>query len=288
MQRQWLSAQTISPTAESRAAEGASAPPESFAVVASTPDGEEETAERKRPEAEDDAHEAAEERIVTDSARNLSGRIDRLEEEFDSFIGGGASQTLLETIRKEVRDQLATFAQASAQFQEDPAEDSAFMDTANEGDMRRYAREFEAIQRFGAPAPPAGPSELDDIRHILDEMDAGFQERFAELIGRVERKSEISLVERMFEKLRAIVASVKDDLTVVEGRMEKLVKRIEMESYVETTLGSLLEEEQTATWNKHLRCLACGRPRLKASTAHSSELPPLPPIDSPTKKPFRA
>jgi hypothetical protein len=166
------------------------------------------------------------------------------------------------------------------------------MDTANEAEMRHYAQEFDAIQRFGAPAPPAAPSELEEIRHMLDEMDAGLQERFAELFGRVERKSEISLVERMFEKLRVIVASVKDDLTAVEGQMEKLVKRIEMESYVETSLSTLLDEEQTATSNKHLRCLACGRPRLKASTAEthmarSIELPALPPINSPAKKGLR-
>jgi hypothetical protein len=296
VRRQWLSAQATPPAVASEAPPDESAPapdesdgpPDGFAVVASTPDGKEETDERKPA----DEEEAASERIVSDGAPNLSGRVGRLEAEFDSFIGGATSQSLLETIRKEVRDQLATMAPSRGQFPDHAAEDSAFIHTPDEAEMCHFAEEFEAIQRFGAPAPPAAPSELDEIRHALSEMDAGFQERLAELIGRVERKSEITLVERMFEKLRVIVASVKDDLTVVEGQVEKLVKRIEMESYVETSLSSLLDEEQTATSNKHLKCLACGRPRLKASaadawTAKSSELPALPPITSPTKRYLR-
>jgi hypothetical protein len=261
VQRQWLSAQVAHPTVDStRPPDRPDAPPED---VASAPDGEEE-----------------DEAIVRERAPDLSGRIERLEAEFESFIGSVAAESILETVRREVRDQLTAFALARGQVTDDPADDSVF--AADDA-------EFEAIQRFGAPAPPAAPSELEELRQMLSDVDTAMQERIAGLIGRVERKAETSLVERMFEKLRAIVASVKDDLTVVEGQMEKLVRRIEMESYVETSLSSLLDEEQTATSNRHLRCLACGRPRLKASAAEThvartSQLAVLPPIKSPTKK----
>jgi hypothetical protein len=194
-------------------------------------------------------------------------RIAKLERDVSTFASGG-SEGLHEIIRREVSELVQELMP-----QQQP--------------MSELEREFEALHQQATPTaaqPP--PEELEELRLAIQRIELTLDDQGKELLGRVQRKAEITLVERMFEKLRGIIASIKDEINVLGSHVEKLVRRSEMEKYVETSLSSLLDEEQAAAANKPLKCLACGRSRLKASTAETffvrpGELPPLSPAKTP-------
>jgi hypothetical protein len=193
-------------------------------------------------------------------------RVTKLEEQLAAFVSDG-SESLRDTVKREVLEQLQELAPMP---------------------MTDVEKEFETIHQYGTLAPPRRPEEFEEIREAIRRLEVALNDQGSDLLGRVQRKAETSLVERMFEKLRGIIASVKDEVNALEVHVEKLVRRTEMEEYVETSLNSLLDDEQAAAANKPLKCLACGRPRLKASTADTyalrqGELPPLSPV-KPSKR----
>lgn len=125
-------------------------------------------------------------------------------------------------------------------------------------------------------------NEIDEIKQEIANIETALEDQNKSLISRIERKSEISLVERMFEKLRVIIAGLRDDISKLDQKVGSFVMRTEMENYVQSTLDSLLQEEQSAFTHKPIKCLACGKHRLKASApqenmaqTHKVELPML-------------
>jgi hypothetical protein len=221
------------------------------------------------PPSENDAPEAAAPAVDVVPARDdpeFLNRIARLERDLSAFVNEG-SDGLREIIGHVVSDQLQ-----SLMVSQPPP-------------MSEVEREFEALHQHATPtAPHPPPEELEEIRQAVRRIELTLDDQGKDLLGRVQRKAEITLVERMFEKLRGIVALVKDEINALGFHVEKLVRRSEMEEFVETSLASLIDEEQAAAANKPLKCLACGRPRLRTSAADTfvARPGPLPPL-SPEK-----
>jgi hypothetical protein len=223
--------------------------------------------------AEEDQREAAP--VSEERFAELDARFQRLEASVNGILEG-ITGPVTELIQKEVQEQLEEM--------EKRAPSRHFYDVSPE-----VIREFDAIQRFGTPVPqtPHSSEELADIRAMIEKIDIAMGSQVHELIARIERKPETSLMERMFEKLRGIVAGFRDDLAAIERKIAELVKRTEMEQYVEVNMISVIRDDETATAEKPLKCLACGKRRLKTSaaepyalTTHTHELPAL----SPTSK----
>jgi hypothetical protein len=190
----------------------------------------------------------------------LNARFERLEAGINGILEG-ITGPVTELIQKEVEAQLQEIEKRAAS--------RAFYDVTPE-----VIREFDAIQRFGTPEPqaPHSSEDLAELRAMIEKLDMAKDSQVHELTARIERKPETSLVERMFEKLRGIVAGFKDDVAAVERKMEELVKRTEMEEYVDKNIVSIIREDDTATAEKPLKCLACGRRRLRTSTTETYAL----------------
>ena len=144
---------------------------------------------------------------------------------------------------------------------------------------------------FMSPVPPQMPSgisdpidtieddevemnEMDELRQGLAQMEEALEEMNKSLVSRIERKSEINLVERMFEKLRVIIASVRDDITAIQAKMPELVTRAEMEEYVQGLFSAYFDEDLASASNRPYKCLSCGRPRVRQSQAETYVLSP--------------
>lgn len=117
-------------------------------------------------------------------------------------------------------------------------------------------------------------NEIDELRQGLAQMEEALEQMNKSLVSRIERKSENNLVERMFEKLRVIIASVRDDITALQGRAAEFVTRAEMEEYVQAAINAIFDDDLAAASNRPYKCLACGRPRVRQSQADTYVLSP--------------
>lgn len=158
-------------------------------------------------------------------------------------------ENTLETLRLEIKEQLQQMQKQidnSNQIQND--QDIINQDTIDQEETEQ--NEY---------------NEFEQMKIEIGQIEEAIEEQNKNLISRIERKMEISLVERMFEKLRLIITSTKDEISSLEKRIDDFVEKKQMEDYVQGTIRNLLEDEHASFTNKPIRCLACGRPRLNAS-----------------------
>jgi hypothetical protein len=233
---------------------------------------------------------------------DLVGRIEELEAQFAEFSSGGKiDQSVIDSLKSDIREQFEEFQREMClmfpdpnapppqpatpepapvatrpiiqeeQEQEEPPEPEDEVPS----EPPKYDRRFDEIQRIVDESMMGDGTELDMLKSAIGALQFGLEECNQTLTGKVERKCEISLVERMFEKLKNIVAAVKEELTVVNGQLQTFVPRKDMEDYVQNCLNSLLNEEQTATAFRALKCLSCGRARLKTANPESHIFRPL-------------
>jgi hypothetical protein len=216
--------------------------------------------------------------VSEDQFAELNARFERLEANVSGILEG-ITGPVTELIQQEVQAQLLEMEKRA------PAKN--FYDVSPE-----VIRVFDAIQRFGTPEPqpPHSSEDLTELRAMIEKVEMEIGSQVNELVARIERKPETGLMERMFEKLRSLVAGFKDDLAAIERKMTELVTRADMEDYVEANMSSIIRDDETAAAEKPLKCLACGKPRLKTSTAESHtftvhRLPALTPTSKSKKRP---
>ena len=102
---------------------------------------------------------------------------------------------------------------------------------------------------------------VEQLRNEITQIEQMLEEQNRNLISRIERKSEISLVERMFEKLRVLIANAKDEVEAMKARLELFIDKDQMIEYVNSVIKNLLDDHSSVT-NRHYKCLACGRPKV--------------------------
>lgn len=105
--------------------------------------------------------------------------------------------------------------------------------------------------------------KMAEINEKVSQIDAKFQEQANKVLSRVERKADTNLVERLFEKLRVLIASLKDDIDVIGKRQEHFVNKKYVEDRIAEEINSLCADEESSLINKPYKCLACGRPKLR-------------------------
>jgi hypothetical protein len=104
--------------------------------------------------------------------------------------------------------------------------------------------------------------EMEEMRHALAKMEDVLDENNRNMLSKIERKSESSLMERMFEKLRMLIANSRDEMSELQRQVEQYVSRVEMEEFVTSTLGDLVSGERAAAAQRPFKCLSCGKVQL--------------------------
>ncbi|OHT04844.1 hypothetical protein TRFO_27647 [Tritrichomonas foetus] len=198
-------------------------------------------------------------------------------------------ENALEQLRAEIREQIFHMQQQIAAV--DPNNQNNFnnhigninrVPEEGEHNMEMMNRGFDPGQhpQMGMPGgieviEETEPefNEFDQMKIEIANIEEIMEEQNRSLVARIERKSEISLVERMFEKLRILIASARDDIALIQKKVDQFVEREQMENFVQSTISNLLEEEQASFTNKPMKCLACGRTRLNAMQLEASTSP---------------
>lgn len=165
-------------------------------------------------------------------------------------------ENTLEVLRAEIKDQLQQMQEqiestSKEQNDQENPNDEANQDFLGQGDFAGNEQD--------------GYNEFEQMKVEIGQIEEAIEEQNKNLISRIERKMEILLVERMFEKLRLIITSTKDEIAALERKIDAFVEKKQMEEYVQGTIRNLLEDEHASFTNKPIRCLACGRPKLNAS-----------------------
>jgi hypothetical protein len=127
-----------------------------------------------------------------------------------------------------------------------------------------YREMLRAVSREGADNVT-----LTELENSIAQFEDALREQGKDYNLKLSRKADVTLVERMFEKVRIVVASLKSDFEAVLKVAEKYVERREMRAYVDQSMAGLLETDQTGLSRKPLKCMACGRPRLRATGAET-------------------
>lgn len=102
-----------------------------------------------------------------------------------------------------------------------------------------------------------------EINEKISQIQAKFEDQMNKLLSRIERKADTNLVERLFEKLRVLISTLKDDIDAVGKGIEHFVTKKYVEDRISEEIVGLVQNEESSLINKPFKCLACGRPKLR-------------------------
>jgi len=194
----------------------------------------------------------------------LKKRIGKLEQEMSELPNKGMSEIDIEKIKKEIESKIEEIK---------PKEPEIPAKTVDESDNTKRPHFSSSILEKIEPIEENEPSKdaISRIHNTLDMIEAKIDDQSKLLLSKVERKSDTTLVERMFEKLRLVIASIHDEVNNVSKRSDAFIQRKEMEDYVTMQINNIVQEEKASLIGKQVKCLACGR---KKVLTHSEELKP--------------
>ena len=123
------------------------------------------------------------------------------------------------------------------------------------------------IPRFGVPGgeildtiEPIEENEapIDDIAELkknIESLEAKIEEQSKNLITKNSWRSEVTLVERMFEKTRQFITQLKDEVDAAVKKSDQCVKKKDLDEYVENKVNSFLETKDVIMNGPPLRCV---------------------------------
>ena len=129
------------------------------------------------------------------------------------------------------------------------------------------APEIAGIPRFGVtgnevmePIEPieeneAPVDEIGELKKSIESLEAKIEEQSKNLITKNSWRSEVTLVERMFEKTRQFVTQLKDEVDAAVKKADQCVKKKDLDEYVEGKVNSFLESKKELISGPPLRCV---------------------------------
>lgn len=106
--------------------------------------------------------------------------------------------------------------------------------------------------------------KIEEVSAKLASFESQCDKNFIDLQERIARKTETSLVERLFEKIRSFVSVFREEFDAFLERSEHFITDKQLEEKMFTDLNLLLQDEQSAIARKPLQCLACGKSKIKS------------------------
>ena len=90
------------------------------------------------------------------------------------------------------------------------------------------------------------------LDEAIDLVKENIREESKVLTNKIDKKADIVLVERMFERMRSMVAAIKDDYEQISKRANEFVTHSEMESWLAKAIYDALEKERKSPFIKDL------------------------------------
>jgi len=88
------------------------------------------------------------------------------------------------------------------------------------------------------------PAKIPDFSKDFAKIESSIEEKIRMVISKVERKADVTTVERMFEKLRTIVSAIKDETAMSAIKTEHFVTPQELEEYIQKAFISYEESQK--------------------------------------------
>ena len=206
----------------------------------------------------------------------LKKRLLKVEGDVAALDAPKLDQKIIDELREEMEKRFDEMQTTMTPREESSNSSQTRLETTAEIGMPRFGDVLETIEPIEENEVPS--DDIAEIKKSIESIEAKIEEQNKNLITRSSWRSEVTLVERMFEKMRMFVTQLQDEVAAAVKGADECVKKADLDDFIEAKVNTFLESKKIIATGPPLRCigLKSGEVKTPKKTADSSTLSPLP------------